>query len=487
MSSPSPARGPGPAASSAEAPAPRTLFDKIWDAHVIADLGDGAHLLHIDRHLVHEVTSKHAFESLRRRGLRVRNPELTFAMVDHIVATDPGRTDRTNPTGWPFIEAWRRNCRDFGVTHFDLDDERQGIVHVVAPELAITLPGCTLVCGDSHTASNGAVGALAWGIGASEVEHVLATQTVALRRPRRMRLVFDGRPAPGVTAKDLILHAIGRLGTAAGRGHVVEYAGEAIAAMAMDGRLTICNMSIEMGARAGLIAPDARTLEHLAGRDFAPRGPVWDRAVEAWRELHSDPDAVFDREERFDCAAIAPQVTWGNSPQDVVAIDEPVPDPARVADLARRNAIERALRYMALAPGRPLTGTRIDYAFIGSCTNGRYSDLEAAARVARGRRVAPHVRALVVPGSMRVKRAAESAGLDRIFIEAGFEWRNAGCSMCVTANGEVVPPGQRCIATSNRNFENRQGPGSRTHLASPESVAAAAVSGEIVDVRRMMG
>ncbi len=437
---------------------PRTLFEKIWDEHVVADLGGGAFLLHVDRHLVHEVTSYRGFEGLRRRGIRVRNPELTFAVVDHIVATAPERGDDTNPAGLPFIRMLRRNCDEFGVTRFDIDDRRQGIVHVIGPELGLALPGTTLVCGDSHTSSNGAVGALAWGIGASEVEHVLATQTIVQRRPKTMRLWLEGAPGPGVFAKDLILHVIGRLGTAAGRGHAVEYAGPAVARLSVEERLTICNMSIELGARAGLVAPDDRTFEYLAGREFAPRGRAWDEAVRAWRGLRSDGDAVFDAEAVIDCGAVEPQVTWGTSPQDVLPVGGRIPDPAAEPDPVRRRSLEQALAYMALVPG---------------------------AAVARGRRVAPGVRALVVPGSTAVRRAAEQAGLDRVFREAGFEWRAAGCSMCVAGNGDVVPAGKRCISSSNRNFEGRQGPGSRTHLASPASVAAAAVTGAIVDVRRL--
>ncbi|MBM3571577.1 MAG: 3-isopropylmalate dehydratase large subunit, partial [Alphaproteobacteria bacterium] len=387
---------------------PRTLFDKIWDDHIIAQLGDGTYLLHIDRHLIHEVTSKRAFEQLRWRGPTVRNPELTFALVDHIVATAPKRDDGSNPAGRPFIEAWRPNCADFGIIHFALDDRHQGIVQVIAPELGIDLPGCAQACGDSHTSRNGALGALAWGIGASEVEHVLA--------------------------KGLILYVIGRLGRAAGRGHVVEYAGSAISALPMDGRLTVCNMSIEMGARAGLIAPDKRIFAYLAGWEFAPRGAACDAALANGRTLATDDGAIFEREETFDCTAIKPQITWGTSPQDVIAIDEPVPDPHIVTDAARRQAMMRARAYLDITPGRPLTGTKIDYALIGSCTNGRYGDLEAAARIVRGRKVASGVRALVVPGSMRIKREAERAGLDRVFTAAGFEWHAAGCSMCVTAN-----------------------------------------------------
>ncbi len=474
-------------ATSATTTAARTLLDRIWDDHVVRRLDDGTDLLHVDRHLVHEVTSPRAFDGLRRRGIRVHSPELTFAVVDHIVATSTDRTDGTNPAGLPFIQMLRRNCAEFGVTHFDIDDRRQGIVHVVGPELGIDLPGCTLVCGDSHTATNGGLGSLAWGIGASEVEHVLATQTIRQRKPKQMRIRFEGKLAAGVSAKDMILYVIGRLGTAAGQGHMVEYAGPAISRLSIDERLTICNMSIELGARAGLIAPDEATFAYLSGREFAPSGAAWDTALAYWRTLRTDDDARFDRESAIDCGKIGPQVTWGTSPQDVISVDEPVPLPSDAADPVRRAAIERALSYTGVTPGKPLLGQEIDYAFIGSCTNGRFSDLAAAAAVARGRKVPPGVRAMVVPGSTQVRQAAIAAGLDKIFIEAGFEWRAAGCSMCVAGNGDVVPPKKRCIATSNRNFEGRQGPGSRTHLASPASVAAAAVSGRIVDVRTMLG
>ena len=466
--------------------ATRTLLDRIWDDHVIRRFDDGTDLLHVDRHLVHEVTSPRAFDGLRRRGIRVHSPDLTFAVVDHIVATSTDRTESTNPAGLPFIQMWRRNCAEFGIVHFDIDDRRHGIVHVVGPELGIDLPGCTLVCGDSHTGTNGGLGALAWGIGASEVEHVLATQTIRQRKPKQMRVRFEGKLAAGVSAKDMILCVIGQLGTAAGQGHMVEYAGPAISRLSIDERLTICNMSIELGARAGLIAPDDATVAYLSGREFAPTGAAWDAAVKYWRTLRTDDGARFDREAVIDCGRIAPQVTWGTSPQDVVAVDQPVPRPSDATDPVRRAAIERALSYTGIAPGETLLGKEIDYAFIGSCTNGRLSDLAAAAAVARGRKVPPGVRALVVPGSTQVRQAAIEAGLDKIFIEAGFEWRAAGCSMCVAGNGDFVPPQKRCIATSNRNFEGRQGPGSRTHLASPASVAAAAVSGRIVDVRTML-
>ncbi|HXP76693.1 MAG TPA: 3-isopropylmalate dehydratase large subunit [Stellaceae bacterium] len=467
-------------------PAARTLLDRIWDDHVIRRFDDGTDLLHVDRHLVHEMTSHRAFEGLRRRAIGVHSPALTFAVVDHIVATSPNRTESTNPAGLPFIQMWRRNCAEFGIVHFDIDDRRQGIVHVVGPELGIDLPGCTLVCGDSHTATNGGLGALAWGIGSSEVEHVLATQTIRQRKPKQIRIRFEGELAAGVSAKDMILYVIGQLGTAAGQGHMAEYAGPAISRLSIDERLTICNMSIELGARAGLIAPDDATVAYLSGREFAPTGAAWDAAVKYWRTLRTDDEAQFDREAAIDCDKIAPQVTWGTSPQDVIAVDEPVPRPSDASDPVRRAAMERALSYVGLVPGEALLGKEIDYAFIGSCTNGRLSDLAAAAAVARGRRVPPGVRALVVPGSTQVRQAAIAAGLDKIFIDAGFEWRTAGCSMCVAGNGDFVPPQKRCIATSNRNFEGRQGPGSRTHLASPASVAAAAVSGRIVDVRTML-
>ncbi len=451
---------------------PQTLIDKIWSQHVIRELSDGRTLLHIDRHLVHDGSSRQAFDGLRQRQRGIRNPALTFAVIDHIVSTLPGRTGESHPPGRERIHALRDNCRDFGLELYDVDSPRQGIVHVIAPELGIALPGCTLVCGDSHTATNGGLGALAWGIGTTEVMHVLATQSLLQRKPKQLRITFDGAMAPGVFAKDLILYFIGRHGVAAASGYAVEYAGPAIAALPIEGRMTICNMSIELGARMGIIAPDDSTIDYVAGRPCAP--------------LPSNPAARFDREIAIDCAGIKPQITWGTSPQDLVAIDEPVPDPAAVADGEQRALIERALSYMDLAPGRKLEGVAIDFAFIGSCTNSRLSDLEAAAAIARGRKVREGVTALVVPGSMQVKAAAEAAGLDKIFTEAGFEWRNAGCSMCVASNGDLVPPGKRSISTSNRNFEDRQGPKSRTHLASPAMVAAAAISGCIADVRKLM-
>lgn len=459
-----------------------TLFDRIWDRHVVARLEDGRDLLHIDRHVLHELTSPQAFDGLRRAGRPVRNPELTFATQDHMVPTAPGRDDDTWPDAAPYMRALRRNTAESGIRLFDIDDPEQGIVHVIAPELGIALPGATLVCGDSHTCTVGGLGALAFGIGTSQVEHVLATQTLPLEKPKRMRVTFEGRPGFGVYAKDLILHLIGRLGAGAGAGHAVEYAGEAVRSLPVEGRMTLCNMSIEFSARMGLVAPDETTFAYLEGRAYAPTGAAWDRAVAEWRGLASDPDAAFDREEVIDAGEIAPQTTWGTSPQDTVAITDRVPDPAD-APPERRPAMEKALDYMGLVPGTPMTGIPVQKVFIGSCTNSRLSDLRAAAEVVRDRRVAEGVRAMIVPGSTAVRLAAEAEGLDRVFRAAGFEWRESGCSMCVAVNGDLVAPGERCVATSNRNFEGRQGPGARTHLASPAMAAAAAVAGRLADVR----
>jgi 3-isopropylmalate/(R)-2-methylmalate dehydratase large subunit len=466
---------------------PRTLFEKIWRRHVVSAFTDGRAIIHIDRHVLQETTCAQAFDALRAKSMTVRAPELTFAVIDHSIATTPGRTAATFPPTQGAIEAMQGNCRDFGVELFDIDDPRQGIVHVISPELGIALPGSTLVCADSHTATCGGLGAWAWGIGTTQVLHVLATQTLIQRRPKTMCVTFAGRIARGVFAKDLILYLIGRHGTAAGTGHVVEYAGPAIRALPLEGRLTICNMSIEFGARAGLVAPDETTIEYLSGRAFAPSGAAWDAAMVEWRALPSDAGARYDTELAIDCDALQPQVTWGNSPQDVVGIGEPLPDPGIITDAGRRRIVERALAYMDLSPGRLLEGVPIDFAFIGSCTNARLSDLQEAAAVVRDRHVPEGVTALVVPGSTAVKREAEAVGLDRIFLDAGFQWRESGCSMCVAANGDIVPPGKRSISTTNRNFEGRQGPQSRTHLASPAMVAAAAVTGRITDVRRMMG
>jgi 3-isopropylmalate/(R)-2-methylmalate dehydratase large subunit len=463
-----------------------TPFERIWTQHVVNDYGDGRALIHIDRHFAHEGTSGRAFDGLRRSGLKVRRPDLTVGTIDHGISTLPGRTLE----GWAASRdrnlAMRRNCEEFGVPLFSVGDERHGIVHVVGPWLGFALPGCTYVCGDSHTASCGGVGAWAWGIGTTEVMQVFATQTLVMRKPRTMRAEFNGTPPRGVYAKDMILALIGKYGVAAGVGHVVEYGGPAIRALPVEARMTICNMSIEFGARGGLIAADDTTFQYLHGRARAPRGALWDQAVSDWRALFDTPDAEYDTVLDVDCASLKPHVTWGNSPQDVLAIDQAVPDPASFADAERRAQAERALDYMGLVPGQPIAGTPIDVAFIGSCTNGRLSDLEAAAEVARGRKVAAGVKALVVPGAAHVKAAAEARGLHTIFLEAGFEWREAGCSMCVGAGGDIVPPGQRSISTSNRNFEGRQGPASRTHLASPAMVAAAAINGRITDVREML-
>jgi 3-isopropylmalate/(R)-2-methylmalate dehydratase large subunit len=463
---------------------PRTLFEKLWDAHVVrAPAGEPA-LLYIDLHLVHEVTSPQAFDGLRAAGRRVRRPDLTVATVDHNVPTTDRRLPIADETAARQIEALRRNCAEFGVRLYDIHAAEQGIVHVIGPELGLTQPGMTIVCGDSHTSTHGAFGALAFGIGTSEVEHVLATQTLPQARPRTMRVNVRGALAEGVTAKDLALGLIGQVGTDGGNGFCIEYAGEAVRALSMEGRMTLCNMSIEAGARAGLVAPDETTYQYLEGRPFAPRGRDWDEAVAHWRTLPGDEGARFDRTVEIDAAALAPFVTWGTSPGMVVPVDGRVPDPAGASTEADRRAAERALDYMGLAPGTQVEEIPVDRVFIGSCTNARLEDLRAAARVARGHRVGPRVRALVVPGSQAVKRAAEAEGLDRVFTAAGFEWREAGCSMCLGMNPDTLAPGERCASTSNRNFEGRQGRGGRTHLVSPAMAAAAAVAGHFTDVRR---
>ena len=465
---------------------PRTVFEKVWDAHVIRDLSDGRTLLHIDRQLIHDGSSRQAFDGMRKMKRRFRNLELNVAVVDHIVSTLPGRTGESHPPGIERIHALRDNAREFDMEFYDVNDPRQGIVHVIAPETGLTLPGVTLVCGDSHTATNGALGALAWGIGTTEVMYVMAAQSLLVRKPDQMRILFDGRMQKGVSAKDLILYLIGKHGVKCAVGHAVEYAGSTISEMPMEARMTICNMSIEFGARMGVIGVDNTTIDYVKGRKFAPKGDNWERSVAQWQELVSDADAHFHREIRIDCAAVKPQVSWGNSPQEMLAIDERIPDPRTIADIEKRESAATALAYMDLEPGQPLEGTPIDYAFIGSCTNSRLSDLEAAAAVLKGRKVKAGVEALVVPGSMEVKAAAEALGLDRVFTDAGFSWRNAGCSMCVTSNGDVVLPGKRSISTTNRNFEHRQGPKSRTHLASPATVAASAIAGCIADVRKIL-
>jgi 3-isopropylmalate/(R)-2-methylmalate dehydratase large subunit len=453
-----------------------TLFDKVWNAHVVADLGGGVALLHVDRHLLHDLGGGKALAEVAERGLRVRNPELTFATADHVISSAPGRTGGAHDWAQVLIDSLRLETRRAGVRLFDVGGDEQGIVHVISPELGITQPGALVVCGDSHTCTNGALGALGFGIGATEILHVLATQTIEQRRPRTMRARFEGELPRGVYAKDLILALIGKVGMAGGAGFAVEYAGEAVRALGMEGRMTVCNLSIELGAKVGMVAPDETTYAWLKGRRYAPRGAQWDAALAWWKSLPSDPDAAFDREIELDAASLAPQLTWGTSPEDAIAVDAAIP-----------AAKPEALAYMGLTAGRPLAGTRVDRVFIGSCTNSRLSDLRAAAEVARGRKVARHVRAWVVPGSVGVKRAAEAEGLDRIFIAAGFEWREPGCSLCVGANGELVEPEARCVSTSNRNFVGRQGPRARTHLASPATAVACALAGEIADVRRFLG
>jgi 3-isopropylmalate/(R)-2-methylmalate dehydratase large subunit len=458
---------------------PRTLIDKIFDSHVVVE-DDGPALLYVDLHLVHEVTSPQAFEGLRLSGRRVRRPELTLATMDHNVPT----TDRSEPVADELsaaqIEALRRNCEEFGIRLFDLHSRRQGIVHMIGPELGVTQPGTTIVCGDSHTATHGAFGALAFGIGTSEVEHVLATQTLPQARPRQMAVEVDGDLPFGVTAKDVILSIIGRIGVDGGVGHVIEYRGDTIAMLSMEGRMTICNMSIEAGARAGLVAPDETTFAYLKGRPHAPQGADWDAALEHWRTLPTDEGASFDRVERFDATQIEPTVTWGTTPAMSVTVGGYVPSPEETAD---PEQAQRALDYMGLRGGEAITDIRLDRVFLGSCTNARIEDLRAAAKVVEGRRVADGVRAMVVPGSYPVKLQAESEGLEDVFVDAGFEWREPGCSMCLGMNPDVLAPGERCASTSNRNFEGRQGRGGRTHLVSPAMAAAAAIHGHFVDVR----
>ncbi len=463
----------------------RTLFDKVWDSHVVERLDDGTCVLYIDRHLVHEVTSPQAFEGLRLAGRPVRRPDATVAVVDHNIHTSDRSQRIAEPDSRLQVETLEANVAEFGVPYFPLRDARQGIVHIIGPEQGISLPGMTIVCGDSHTSTHGALGALAFGIGTSEVEHVLATQTLLQRPAKNMLVQVDGPLLPGVTAKDLMLAVIGRIGTAGGTGHVIEYAGEAVRGLDMAGRMTVCNMSIEAGARAGMVAPDATTFAYVEGRPYAPKGEAFDRAVEYWRTLPSDPGAQYDRVVTLRASEIAPMVTWGTSPETVLPITGAVPDPAAVADEAARAQMQRMLDYMALTPGQELSSIPVDVVFIGSCTNGRIEDIRAAAAVARGKHVAPGVRALVVPGSGLVKQQAEAEGLDRVMLDAGFEWREAGCSMCLGMNPDKLKPGQRCASTSNRNFEGRQGPGGRTHLLSPAMAAAAAVTGRLTDVREM--
>jgi 3-isopropylmalate/(R)-2-methylmalate dehydratase large subunit len=460
-----------------------TLFEKVWERHVVREAPDEPTLLYVDLHLVHEVTSAQAFEGLRLAGRTVRRPELTVATMDHNVPTLPGPV--TDPLAKAQLDALRANCEEFGVELHGTGSGREGIVHVIGPELGLTQPGMTIVCGDSHTATHGAFGALAIGIGTSEVEHVLATQTLPQSKPRTMLVEFAGELPIGLTAKDMILGAIGRLGVDGAVGHVVEYAGEAIRGLSMEERMTICNMSIEWGARAGMIAPDETTFAFVEGRPHAPQGEAWERALDDWRSLSSDPDAEYDVRHVVDVTELVPQVTWGTNPGMVAPVDGTVPDPAAFDDPSDRIATERALEYMDLRPGQRIDEIAIDRVFIGSCTNSRIADLRAAAEIVAGRKIDPRVTGLVVPGSAAVRRQAEEEGLDKVFLDAGFEWRLAGCSMCLGMNPDVLAPGERCASTSNRNFEGRQGRGGRTHLVSPQMAAAAALHGHFVDVRAL--
>ena len=466
-------------------PAPRTLFDKIWQDHVIAPQGEGTYLLYIDLHLIHEVTTPQAFEGLRLAGRRVHRPDATIAVADHNVPTSNRKAGIDDPESRLQVDTLESNVRAFGVPYFAIDSVNQGIVHIIGPEQGLSQPGMTIVCGDSHTATHGAVGALAFGIGTSEVEHVLATQTLIQAPAKNMLVEVDGTLGAGVSAKDVILAIIGKIGTAGGTGHVIEYAGSTIRGLSMEGRMTICNMTIEAGARAGLVAPDETTFAYVRGRAYSPKGAAWEQALTYWRRLPSDPGAKYDKEVRLDASQIAPHVTWGTSPQDVAPITGRVPDPAAVADPMKRAAMERSLVYMGLQPNTPLAEVPVQRVFIGSCTNSRIEDLRAAAEIARGRRVAAGVRALVVPGSGLVKEQAEEEGLDRIFLEAGFEWREPGCSMCMSMNADKASAGERVASTSNRNFEGRQGKGARTHLMGPAMAAAAAVTGRLADVREL--
>ncbi len=462
----------------------KTLYDKIWDAHLILTAEDGTSLLYIDRQLIHEVTSPQAFEGLRLAGRKPWRPKANLAVADHNVPTKDRDRGIADPISRLQVATLEKNCAEFGIPVFSMADSRQGIVHVVGPEQGFTLPGITLVCGDSHTSTHGALGALAFGIGTSEVEHVLATQCLWLKKAKNMQIKVNGYLGSGVTAKDIVLAIIGKIGTAGGTGYTIEFAGEAISALSIEGRMTVCNMAIEAGARSGLVAVDDATIEYLAGRPQAPKGRLWDQAVVAWRRLRSDEDAYFDQVVEFDARSIEPQVTWGTSPEMVVPVTGVVPDPAAEPDPVRRRGMERALEYMGLKPGTPIQEIYLDKVFIGSCTNSRIEDLRAAASVIKGRKLAPNIKlGLVVPGSGQVKAQAEAEGLDRIFRAAGFEWRDPGCSMCLAMNADRLEPGERCASTSNRNFEGRQGFGGRTHLVSPAMAAAAAIAGHFVDVR----
>lgn len=464
--------------------APRTLLEKIWESHLVDQQEDGTCLLYIDRHIIHEVTSPQPFEGLKMAGREVRRPELTLAVIDHNIATD--RDEEIPEDSQLQIDTLRRNCADFGVELFEVDDPRNGIVHIIGPEQGFTLPGTTLVCGDSHTATHGALGSLAFGIGTSEVEHVMASQTLLQAPVKSMRVTVNGELPAACTAKDLILALIGKIGTGGGTGHVIEYTGPAIRALSMEGRMTVSNMSIEAGARAGLIAPDEKTFEYLKGRPFAPKGADWDAAVAYWKTLPSDPGATYDTEVTLDVGEIEPQVTWGTSPEDVIPITGVVPDPKDASNEDKAAAIKRSNEYMGLQPGTKMTDIEIDTVFVGACTNGRIEDIRAVAEVAKGRKVKEGIRTLIVPGSGLVKQQAEEEGLAQILMDAGFDWREPGCSMCLAMNVDRLQPGERCAATSNRNFEGRQGRGGRTHLVSPAMAAAAAITGRLTDVREMM-
>jgi 3-isopropylmalate/(R)-2-methylmalate dehydratase large subunit len=464
---------------------PRTLFDKIWDSHVIAPAGEGTYLLYIDLHLIHEVTTPQAFEGLRAAGRKVRRPDATIAVSDHNIPTSNRSAGIDEPESKLQVDTLEQNVRDFGVPYFPINSINQGIVHIIGPEQGLSQPGMTIVCGDSHTATHGALGALAFGIGTSEVEHVLATQTLIQAHAKNMLIEVNGSLGAGVSPKDVILAIIGKIGTAGGTGHVVEYAGSTFRAMSMEGRMTVCNMTIEAGARAGLVAPDETTFAYVKGRPYAPKGAAWEQALAYWKTLPSDPGAHYDKSVRLDTADIAPHVTWGTSPQDVAPITGRVPDPAQVEDEQKRAAMLRSLEYMQLRPNTPLVEVPVQRVFIGSCTNSRIEDLRAAAAIAQGRRVAEGVRALVVPGSGLVKHQAEEEGLDRVFLEAGFEWREPGCSNCMSMNNDRAEHGERIASTSNRNFEGRQGPNAKTHLMGPAMAAAAAVTGHLADVRQL--
>ncbi len=464
---------------------PRTLFDKIWDSHAITPQGEGTFLIYIDLHLIHEVTTPQAFESLRLAGRKVRRPDATMAVCDHNIPTSNRKAGIDEPESKRQVDTLEQNVRDFGVPYFPIDSINQGIVHIIGPEQGLSQPGMTIVCGDSHTATHGALGALAFGIGTSEVEHVLATQTLSQRHAKNMLVEVNGSLGAGVSAKDVILAIIGKIGTAGGTGHVIEYAGSTIRGLSMEGRMTVCNMTVEAGARAGLVAPDDTTFAYVKGRPYAPKGAAWDQALTYWRTLPSDPGAHFDKKTSLDASEIAPHVTWGTNPEQTAPITGRVPDPADIDDPLKRAAVERALQYMQLKPKTPLIEIPVERVFIGSCTNSRIEDLRAAAAIAQGRRVAAGVRALVVPGSGLVKHQAEEEGLDRIFLEAGFEWREPGCSNCMSMNNDRAEHGERIASTSNRNFEGRQGKNAKTHLMGPAMAAAAAIAGHLADVRQL--